>query len=73
MMLDPLERSALLEQFPSKPGSQMDEVDPSYLRLTADQYRVVGDWRAFAILGLTEIPGFKRDSSWIGQRLSFRE
>src|SRR5580704_15900576 len=52
LMLDPQERSELLEHFPTVGNALKDEVDLSYLRLTADQYQIVADWRAFAILSL---------------------
>lgn len=69
LMLDPQERAELLEQFPAGRKSRQDAVDPSYLQLTADQYQVIADWRAFAILGLIEMPGFKNDPKWIAERL----
>ena len=69
LLLDPQERSELLEQFPKNTAEKTDEVETSYLQLTADQYQVVGDWRSFAILGLTEIPGFKNRPKWIAARL----
>lgn len=34
-----------------------------------DQYRVISDWRAFAILNLTQTTDFKDDAKWISDRL----
>jgi uncharacterized protein (TIGR02147 family) len=70
LMLDPQERSELLEKFPTRAKMPRDSVDASYLQLTADQYQVVADWQSFAILGLTEIPEFKNDPDWIAGRLN---
>jgi uncharacterized protein (TIGR02147 family) len=72
LLLDPQERSELLSFFPVKakhriPGT--DDIDASYLQLSADQYQVVGDWRVFALLGLIEMPGFKNDPEWISSRM----
>lgn len=69
LMLDPQERSELLGKFPVAKKVHHDEVDLSYLQLTADQYQVVADWKAFAILNLIGTRGFKNSSEWIGSRL----
>lgn len=71
LLLDPQERAELLSHFSPLifPNSQ-DSADSSRaIQLTADQYQVVSDWRAYAILGLTEIQNFKNDPAWISRRL----
>ena len=74
LMLDPQERSELLGLFPAKrtyqkAGLKTDEVDPTYLQLSAAQYRVVGEWQHFAILTLMRTATFKSDPNWIAARL----
>ena len=71
LTLDPLERSAFT-QFNRSLASQ-DEVDFSYLQLTADQFHVASDWHCYAILSLIKITGFKNDTKWIAARLGSTE
>lgn len=74
LLLDPQERSEILSLFAARkrnatatrPG---DSVAPAYLQLTADQYKLVGDWHYFAILNLTVTCGFRNDPVWIADRL----
>lgn len=73
LMLDPQERSELLEHFPNIKKAPKDEVALNYLQLTADQYQIVADWRAFAILNLINTKGFKSDPNWIASRLGISE
>lgn len=68
LALDPQQRADLLEQFPDK-KKHTDAVDPGYLQLTADQFQIVAEWEAFAILNLTAVKGFKNDGEWIARRL----
>lgn len=37
--------------------------------MSAAQHRIVGDWRAFAIMNLVKLQSFRNDPEWIGQRL----
>lgn len=70
LALDPQERAELLGQFPkAKRLLQKEYVDPSYMQLTADQYQIIADWRAFAILSLIPTKGFQSDKKWIADRL----
>jgi uncharacterized protein (TIGR02147 family) len=70
LLLDPQERSEVLERFPrARSGAALEARDPSYLQLTADQFHVVGDWHYFAILNLIVVRGFRNDPAWIGSRL----
>lgn len=43
--------------------------DPEYLRLSADQFRVIGDWYHFAIWMLMKTSDFISDVTWISNRL----
>lgn len=78
LLLDPQERADVLDGFPQRrtyrkalnaPGKIQDRVDSSYLRLTADQFKIVSEWYHFAILSLTRTEGFKSEPSYIASRL----
>lgn len=72
LSLDPQERAELFKLFPEK-GLRSKESDdsskPNYLRLSADQFRVIGEWYHFAILTLMRTRDFKSDIAWIAERL----
>ena len=78
LALDPQERAELFELFPKKirrpkhkpMDSTRDSMDPNYLQLSADQFRVIGDWYHFAILTLMRSKGFKSNVNWIANRLN---
>ncbi len=75
LMLDPQERAELFSLFPEKrryqkEGMKTDSVDPTYLQLSAAQYRVVGEWQHFAILTLLEVQDFDSSAEWIAKRLN---
>jgi len=68
--LDPQERAELFSLFQKKRSVvRTDAIDPNYLQLSADQFRVIGDWYHFAILTLMRTKVFKSDASWIAERL----
>ena len=73
LMLDPQERSEILSLFPEKkiPRSDRptDQVDPLYLQLNADHFRMISEWHYFAILSLMKTRDFSSSSTWIGERL----
>lgn len=71
LMLDPQEANELLSLFPNKKKAptQTDSVDPMYLQLTADHFKLMSDWHYFAILSLIKTKDFKNDPTWIAQRL----
>lgn len=70
LMLDPQEQSEILSRFPAdKRQAPTDAVDPLYLQLSADHFRMISEWRYFAILSLFKTRGFKGDVQWIGERL----
>lgn len=73
LALDPQERSELFGLFPKRVRRKQDltdSVDPNYLQLNIDQFRVIGDWYHFAILTLMRSKGFKSDINWIANRLN---
>ncbi len=74
MMLDPTETARILSHFPQRRRqvSKMDQVDASYLQLTADQFRIVSDWYYFGILSLIRTDDFQSDPEWIAKRLGIR-
>ena len=76
LVLDPQERADVLDVFPSnkhyrKEGQKQIEAenDPAYLQLTADQFRIIGEWYHFGILSLIKTKGFKNEPEWIAERL----
>jgi uncharacterized protein (TIGR02147 family) len=68
--LDPQERVELLELFPRgmKAPKSAGADKSKYLQISADQFRVIGDWYHFAILTLMRSSTFKSNPDWIGQR-----
>jgi uncharacterized protein (TIGR02147 family) len=71
LMLDPQESSELLSLFPEKRkvSASVDKVDPLYLQLAADRFRMISDWYYFAILSLMKTKDFRSDPLWIAGRL----
>ena len=70
LAFDPQERSEVLAKNLEAEASTERE---AYVQLTLDQYRIVSDWRAFAILNLIKTVDFKSDVSWIAKRLGVTE
>lgn len=71
LSLDPQERAELFKLFPEKALRSKESDDsskPNYLRLSADQFRVIGEWYHFAILTLMRTRDFKSDIAWIAER-----
>lgn len=68
---DPMERAEVLGPQLDKKSKQAahKKSSPAYIRLTQDQYRVISDWRAFAILNLIRTEGFESDPAYIAKRL----
>ena len=48
---------------------QKSFIEDNYLKLTADQFRLIADWYHFAILSLAETEDFRADPLWIAKRL----
>lgn len=71
--LDPSERVELLRGFEEAKSKKRDEIGGDYLKLTADQFRILSDWLHFAILNLISTQDFKHDSAWIAKRLAVSE
>lgn len=71
---DPRERAELLRGFANHNNqlAQADKVDPNYVKLSTDQFRVIADWYYFAILSLVKTQGFNSDPKWIAQRLGIK-
>lgn len=72
--LDPSERAKLLDLYSkkktrdqSRPETEVIGIDD--LRLSADQFRVIGDWYHFAILSLMDTSDFRSEIPWIAERL----
>jgi uncharacterized protein (TIGR02147 family) len=40
-----------------------------YQQLSVDQFRLMGDWRSFAVLSLAETAAFREDATWAGKAL----
>ncbi len=71
LMLDPTETASMLSHFSNSENlvSKGQVLDPDYLRLTADQFRIASDWYYFAILSLVRTKDFSPDLDWIADRL----
>lgn len=67
LMLDPQERSEILEKF--APKATRSQASQDFLKLTADQFMVAGEWHYFALLNLIQTKGFQSDATWIAERL----
>lgn len=73
--LDPLERAELFALFPKKVRRAKPAIvptpdpSPSFLQLSADQFRMMRDWYHFAILTLMRTQGFVNDPAWVAARL----
>jgi uncharacterized protein (TIGR02147 family) len=70
---DPQERAEALQCFPELPKPEMKLKESQYLKLTADQFRLISDWEHLAILSLMGIEGFNSSSQWIANRLDISE
>jgi uncharacterized protein (TIGR02147 family) len=64
---NPQERAEFLASL-SKP-ERADTVDPQYLQLSADQFKLISEWHYLAILSLLKTKGFQNKPSWIAARL----
>lgn len=68
---DPQERSEVFRPYLDKKSKSFHaQVSPEYVQLTVDQYQLISDWRAFAILNLIKTKNFKNDVSWMARRLA---
>jgi uncharacterized protein (TIGR02147 family) len=74
LLLDPQERSEVLGGFIEAKAKERDSVSEKkqqqYVQLTMDQYRVISDWRSFALLNLIKTVDFKNDTKWMAERLN---
>jgi len=68
LQFDPQERSEVLAYYQKK-SKKSHLVSEGYVHLSLDQYRLIADWRAFAILSLIRTKGFRSNPSWIAKRL----
>ena len=66
---DPQERSEVLAPMLEAKLSQNETQHSAYVQISLDQYRIISDWRAFAILNLIKAIDFQSDDSWIAERL----
>lgn len=73
LMLDPQERSELLEKFPVKRMAEEATSGPKYLEIEASQFKMIAEWEHYAVLSLFNCTGFKDDPAWISARLGISE
>jgi uncharacterized protein (TIGR02147 family) len=67
---DPQERSEILAPtLDTKAGQRSAEDHEAYVQISIDQYRLISDWRAFAILSLIKTLDFQSSNEWIANRL----
>ena len=65
LLFDPQERAEVL----TAKKQEHRPLPDSFTQLTMDQFQLIGDWRAFAILNLIKTVNFKSEVSWIADRL----
>jgi uncharacterized protein (TIGR02147 family) len=70
LQFDPQERSEVLAKT-LEPKD--DDTREAYVQLTLDQYRIVSDWRSFAILNLIKTIDFQSNPRWIAERIGISE
>jgi uncharacterized protein (TIGR02147 family) len=62
--------SCSIERRGRRPEPSADSVDQkTFQELNVDQFRLMGDWRSFAVLSLSETWSFREDPAWIGKTL----
>ena len=78
LMLDPSERTDLLQDFPlvlkrNTQDRKSRDKDLEVLKLNSDQFELISDWIHFAILSLIRTKAFKSEISWMANRLGVTE
>jgi len=66
LALDPQESAEVLSAFRKRAEPAPAE---AYTSLRVDQYQLLADWRAFAVLSLLRTKGFRPEPAWIARRL----
>lgn len=72
LLLDPMERAQVLKKYPdSRVRAPKTAVEESldYLKLSADQFKLMGEWYYFGILSLMKTADFKSDVDHVADRL----
>lgn len=71
---DPREQNQILSLFGNLSKKDLGFTDKTKdaLKLSADQFHVIGDWFHFAILSLSETRGFRAEPLWIAKRLGIQ-
>ncbi len=72
LSFDPQERSEVLATYLTKKVDGSKKT-PAYVQLSMDQYQLISDWRAFAVLNLLRVEDFKNDVDWIARRLGLQQ
>ena len=75
LLLDPQEKSEIVGLFPEQKKELLNNtaLEPNYLQLQSDQFRVISDWYYLAILSLMKTRGFKQSPQWISKRLGISQ
>ena len=78
LLLDPQQRSELLSLFPEKktyrkPGISDGNLEPHYLELSANQFKIVAEWEHFAVMSLLNCEDFESTHAWIAKRMGITE
>lgn len=72
LLFDPQERAEVLRPFLERESRSSSDRSAEYVQLTVDQYNLIGDWRAFALLNLIKTRSFRNDTRWIARRLAIQ-
>jgi uncharacterized protein (TIGR02147 family) len=77
LMLDPQQRSEILRLFPEKRSQMKAEgalaLEPRFLELSAEQFKIAAEWEHFAVLSLLKCDAARSDVAWIANRLRLTE
>ena len=82
LYLDPQQRAELLALFPQEKrvargraeGVTSSEVlQPGYLQLGAQQFRIAAEWEHFAVMSLLQCSEYESTAEWIARRLNITE
>ena len=65
LQFDPMERVQTFGSPELRSGGHQSKTPREYVLLSQDQYQVIADWKAFAILNLLSIAHFKNSIKWI--------
>lgn len=80
LMLDPQERSEVLQLFPESRKNKKaaipvsaHELNSRFCQLSAAQFKAIAEWEHFAIMSLVKCEDFQNETAWIAKRLGISD